>query len=240
MARELRFTALFDARARTEDPSAVLSRIDLTTDYERLAEADLVVENSTESWAVKEAIYPRLDRICPAHCIFAANTSAISITRLAATTQRPDRVIGIHFMNPVPQKPVVEVVRGRHSSDETVQAAHEFLSQMGKSAIVVNDMPGFVSNRVLMLVINEAIFIVQDGVASADDVDAIFVKCFAHKMGPLATADLIGLDTVLLTLEVLYESYAESKYRPCPLLKEMVDAGLRGRKSGRGFFQYVD
>jgi len=146
----------------------------------------------------------------------------------------------MHFMNPVPHKPVVEVVRGQHSSDDTVQAAKDFLGQMNKQAIVVKDMPGFVSNRVLMLAINEAIFVVQDDVASPADVDAIFVKCLGHKMGPLATADLIGLDTVLLTLEILCESYGESKYRPCPLLKRMVEDGLHGRKSGRGFFDYAE
>jgi 3-hydroxybutyryl-CoA dehydrogenase len=240
IARDLRYAALFDATIRKANHSEILSRIEFTTEYDRLNGVDMVVENSTESWDVKEWIYPQLDRICRPECIIAANTSAISITRLAATTQRPDRVIGMHFMNPVPQKSVVEVIKGWHSSEETVQAARDFLDQLGKQAIVVNDMPGFVSNRVLMLAINEAIFVLQDNVASPSDVDEIFVKCFAHKMGPLATADLIGLDTVLLTLGVLYESYNDSKYRPCPLLRQMVDAGLRGRKSGKGFFDYPE
>jgi 3-hydroxybutyryl-CoA dehydrogenase len=238
IGRELKFAALFDAKIRQASHPEVLSRIEFTTGYDRLSDVDMVIENTTESWAVKESVYPRLDRICRPDCILAANTSAISITRLAATTQRPDRVIGMHFMNPVPKKSVVEVVKGWHTSEETVEAAREFLQELGMKAIVVNDMPGFVSNRVFMLAINEAIFVVQDNVASASDVDEIFVKCFAHKMGPLATADLIGLDTVLLTLDVLYQSYNDSKYRACPLLRKMVDAGLRGRKSGKGFFDY--
>jgi 3-hydroxybutyryl-CoA dehydrogenase len=234
----LRLTALFDAEVRRGNHQDILSRIDFTTDYNQLRDVELVIENSTEDWSVKQAIYPALDRTCRTDCIVAANTSAISITRLAALTQRPDRVIGMHFMNPVPQKPVVEVIRGWHTSEETVQAARSFLAQLGKRAIVVNDMPGFVSSRVLMLAINEAVFVVHENVATPDDVDDIFVKCFAHKMGPLATADLIGLDTVLRTLDVLHESYADSKYRPCPLLRQMVDAGLLGRKSGKGFFKY--
>ncbi len=238
ISKNLKFAALFDPKVREASHSEILARIEFTTDYDCLNEADLVVENSTESWSVKESIYPRLDRICRPDCILAANTSAISITRLAATTQRPDRVIGIHFMNPVPQKNVVEVVKGRHTSEETLQAATDFLHRLGKRAIVVKDMPGFVSNRVLMLAINEAIFIVQDDVAIPSDVDEIFVKCLGHKMGPLATADLIGLDTVLLSLDILCQSYNDSKYRPCPLLKQMVDAGLRGQKSGKGFYDY--
>ena len=240
IAQNLRFAALFDPALRDASHDAILERIELTTDYDRLHAVDFVVENATESWAIKQAIYPELDRICRPECILAANTSAISITRIAGTTQRPDRVIGIHFMNPVPQKPLVEVIRGWHSSDATVEGARGFLQQMGKRSIVVRDMPGFVSNRVLMLAINEAIFVVQDDVASPADVDRIFVECFSHKMGPLATADLIGLDTILRSLEVLYESYNDSKYRPCPLLKLMVAAGRHGRKSGSGFFDYSD
>lgn len=239
IANRLRFAAMFDPALRGADHTAILERVSPTTDREQLRDADFVIENTTESWPIKQALYPELDRICRPDCVIAANTSAISITRLASATRRPDRVIGIHFMNPVPQKPVVEVIRGWHSSDATLQAARDLLQQMGKKAIVVKDMPGFVSNRVLMLTINEAIFVVQDDVASPADVDEIFVRCFAHKMGPLATADLIGLDTVLRSLEVLYESYNDSKYRPCPLLKQMVDAGLYGHKSGRGFFDYT-
>jgi len=238
IGKDLKFAALFDAKVREANHSEILSRIELTTEYGRLNKVDIVVENTTESWSVKQSIYPRLDRVCRSDCILAANTSAISITRLAAMTERPDRVLGMHFMNPVPQKTVVEVVKGLRTSEETLEAATQFLHQLGKRAIVVNDMPGFVSSRVLMLAINEAIFVIQDKVASPSDVDEIFVKCFAHKMGPLATADLIGLDTVLLTLDILYQSYSDEKYRACPLLQQMVDAGLRGRKSGKGFFDY--
>jgi 3-hydroxybutyryl-CoA dehydrogenase len=236
----LRLAVLLKARARGDSDAEVLSRIEFTTDYDRLGDAELVVENSTEDWSVKESVYPVLDRTCPTDCILAANTSAITIGRLAALTGRPDRVIGMHFMNPVPQKPAVEVVRGPLTSDETMRAARSFLNRLGKTAIVVNDRPGFVSSRVLMLAINEAVFTVHENVATPDDVDAIFVKCFAHKMGPLATADLIGLDTVLRTLEVLQESFADTKFQPCPLLRQMVEAGLLGRKSGRGFYTYGD
>jgi 3-hydroxybutyryl-CoA dehydrogenase len=210
----------------------------LTTSYEALAEVDFVVENVVEKWAVKREVYPRLDRLCRPQVIFAANTSCLSITRLAAQTARPERVIGMHFMNPVPLKPTVELIRGHHTSRETVEAAQEFLAGMGKDAIVVEDLPGFVTNRVLMLTINEAVFVVQDRVAPAEDVDRLFRSCFGHKMGPLETGDLIGLDTILDSLEVLHESYGDDKFRPAPLLRKMVDAGLLGRKSGRGFYDY--
>ncbi len=215
-----------------------LQRIAKGTDFEALADADFLVENVVEKWPVKEEVYRLIDPICRPECVFAVNTSAISITRVASVTKRPDRVVGMHFMNPVPLKPLVEVIRGFHTSDETIEAAKAFLAGMDKEGIVVNDMPGFVSNRVLMLTINEAIFVIQDQVASAEDVDRIFQGCFGHKMGPLATGDLIGLDTILDSLDVLYESYNDSKFRPCPLLKKMVYAGLLGRKSGQGFFRY--
>jgi 3-hydroxybutyryl-CoA dehydrogenase len=238
ISKNVKFAALFDPKIREVGESDISARIECTTDYDRLSEVDLVVENSTESWSVKESIYPRMDRICRHDCILAANTSAITITRLASITQRPDRVIGMHFMNPVAQKTVVEVVKGWHTSDETVRVATAFLHQLGKRAIVVKDMPGFVANRVMMLTINEAIFVVQNDIASPRDVDEIFVKCFGHKMGPLATADLIGLDTILYTLDVLYQSFNDTKYGPCPLLRQMVYAGLCGRKAGKGFFDY--
>ena len=170
--------------------------------------------------------------------IFAVNTSAISITSIAAFTERQQQVIGIHFMNPVPLKRVVEVIKAYHTSDETLEITKQLLTKIGKESVVVNDWPGFVSNRVLMLTVNEAAYLVQDGVASAKDVDKIFKGCFEHKMGPLETADMIGLDTILYSVEVLYESFNDSKYRPCPLLKKMVNAGLLGRKSGQGFYNY--
>jgi 3-hydroxybutyryl-CoA dehydrogenase len=209
-----------------------------STDYQRLAEVDFLIENITEKWDLKKEIYPRLDAICRPGVVFAANTSAISITRLAGLTGRPAEVLGMHFMNPVPMKPAVEVIKGWHTSEQTLDTAMELLAGMGKEGIVVADAPGFVSNRVLMLTVNEAMYLVQENVASAEDVDRIFKSCFGHKMGPLETADLIGLDTILYSVEVLYESFNDSKYRPCPLLKQMVDAGLHGRKSGQGFYTY--
>lgn len=237
----LRFGQLFDkgaAAAPREKAADVLARITFSTDLELLADADFVVENVIEKWAEKEPVYRRLDRICRPEVRFAANTSVISITKIGGATQRPDKVLGMHFMNPVPQKDTVEVIRGHHTSEETLDIARRFLAQMGKEGIVVNDAPGFVSNRVLMLTVNEAIFLVQDGVAPAEDVDRLFKSCFGHKMGPLETADLIGLDTILYSIEGLYEQFADSKFRPCPLLRKMVDAGLHGRKSGKGFYDY--
>lgn len=236
--KSIRFSLLFDKTGTREPIENIVERIVFTTDYSAFADADFVIENATEKWEIKKPIYEQLETVCPAHCVFAANTSAISITRIASATRRPSKVIGIHFMNPVPMKNMVEVIRGYHTRDATVATAKELLAAMGKTCIVVNDMPGFVSNRVLMLMVNEAIFLVQDGVAPAADIDTIFKSCFGHKMGPLETADLIGLDTILYSIEVLYESYNDSKYRPCPLLKKMVDAGLHGRKSGHGFYTY--
>ncbi|OGV60948.1 MAG: 3-hydroxybutyryl-CoA dehydrogenase [Lentisphaerae bacterium RIFOXYC12_FULL_60_16] len=238
IADNVRLGAMLNRTAETEPVETVLGRITPTVDYAPLAAVDFVVENVVEKPAIKEPVYHRLDAVCPPHCVFAVNTSAISITRVAGWTNRPAQVVGMHFMNPVPMKKLVEVIRGFHTSDPTIETARAFLAALGKKAVVVNDMPGFVSNRVLMLTVNEAVFVVQDQVASAADVDKIFKGCFGHKMGPLETADLIGLDTILYSLEVLYESYNDPKFRPAPLLKKMVDAGLHGRKSGRGFYQY--
>jgi 3-hydroxybutyryl-CoA dehydrogenase len=235
----LRFHGMFSKRKAAGPPAAeVMERITFTTRYDGFGEADFVIENVTEKWEAKSPVYPVLDRVCPPHACFAANTSAYSITRIGSLTQRADRVLGMHFMNPVPLKPTVEVIRAFHTSTQTVDTAQALLRAMGKEGIVVNDMPGFVSNRVLMLTINEAVWLVQDQVAAAEDVDRIFKTCFGHKMGPLETADLIGLDTILYSVEVLYESYGDGKYRPCPLLRKMVDAGLHGRKNGRGFYDY--
>lgn len=221
------------------DADDVLGRIRTEVDCGGLTDVDVVIENITEDWTAKSLLYPTLDKICPDDCVLVANTSAIPITRIAALTDRPDRVVGVHFMNPVPMKPAVEVIPGHHTSDGTVQRVRQLLESMGKKAIPVADACGFVSNRVLMLTVNEAIFLVQDGVATADAVDQVFRDCFGHPMGPLETADLIGLDTILLSIEVLYDHYADSKYRPCPLLRHMVDAGLLGRKSGEGFHKYA-
>jgi len=234
----LRFQGFFKKGEKTDSPDEILHRIKLSTDYQFLEAAEFVIENTTEKWHVKKDVYGKIDAICPANTVFAANTSAIPITRIASVTKRAPKVIGIHFMNPVPMKPVVEMIRGYHTSDQTIETAKTLLAQMGKQCIIVNDSPGFVSNRVLMLTINEAIFLLQDQVASAEEIDRIFKACFGHKMGPLETADLIGLDTILFSVEVLYESFNDSKYRPCPLLKKMVDAGLHGRKNGQGFYAY--
>ncbi|HVB20489.1 MAG TPA: 3-hydroxyacyl-CoA dehydrogenase family protein [Ktedonobacteraceae bacterium] len=238
ITRNMRFQRLFNKSAGQESIDTILERITYTTEYAPFADADFVIENVTEKWEIKQQVYIQLDAVCPPHCVFAANTSAISITRIGSATRRPEQVIGMHFMNPVPLIPMVEVIRGYHTSEQTIATARNLLTSLGKDCVVVNDMPGFVSNRVLMLTVNEAIFLVQDQVASAEDVDKIFKTCFGHKMGPLETADLIGLDTILYSIEVLYESYNDSKYRPCPLLKKMVDAGLYGRKNGKGFYSY--
>jgi 3-hydroxybutyryl-CoA dehydrogenase len=236
--QSLRFQGMFQKGAVREAPEAVLRRIAFTTDLVALTDADFVIENVPEKWEIKREVYPRLDALCPERTVFAVNTSCISITRVGGLTRRPERVVGMHFMNPVPLKPMVEVIRGHHTSEETLDTARQLLRQMGKDGIVVNDLPGFVSNRVLMLTVNEAIFVLQDGVATAEQVDQLFKTCFGHKMGPLETADLIGLDTILYSIEVLYESYNDGKYRPAPLLRKMVDAGLLGRKSGKGFYDY--
>jgi 3-hydroxybutyryl-CoA dehydrogenase len=234
----IRMQAFFKKDETLEPTDVVMERITFTSDYDSLKVVDFVVENVTEKWPVKEQVYKQMDAICPEHCIFSTNTSAIPVTRIASATNRADKVIGTHFMNPVPLKTTVEVIRGYHTSVETIETTREVLGMMGKECIVVEDSPGFVSNRVLMLTINEAVFLVHDQVASVEDVDRIFKTCFGHKMGPLETADLIGLDTILYSIEVLHDCFNDSKYRPCPLLKKMVDAGLHGRKNGKGFYTY--
>jgi len=216
----------------------LLSRIKFVTDYDSFHKVDIVVENITERYEAKKSLYAELRTVCRDDVLFGANTSCISITRIGALMPRPENVIGMHFMNPVPLKPLVEVIRGHHTSDQTVDRTRSFIKSLDKTCVVVNDSPGFASNRVLMITINESIWLVQDGVAQAKDIDTIFKLGFGHKMGPLATADLIGLDTILDSLMVLYESYNDPKFRPCPLLRKMVDAGLLGTKSGRGFFEY--
>ena len=234
----IRLQKMWRKAAQQDSLDEIVERITFTTDNAALTSAQFVIENATENWEIKRKIYAELDTLCQSECIFAANTSALSITRIGGQTNRPDRVIGMHFMNPVPMKNTIEVIRGYHTSESTLTTAQELLTSMGKDCVVVNDMPGFVSNRVLMLTVNEAIFLVQDQVASVEEVDKIFKNCFGHAMGPLETADLIGLDTILYSIEVLYESYNDSKYRPCPLLKKMVDAKLLGRKNGQGFYHY--
>lgn len=235
---KLRFQGLFKKTGDTEDPEKVMSRIVFSMDYNLLQEVDFVIENVPEKWEVKKEVYLKIDSLCPKQGIFLVNTSCVPITRIAALTKRPAQVIGTHFMNPVPLMSAVEVIRGFHTSDETLAATKVLLESMGKESIVVNDYPGFVSNRISHLFMNEAAFVVQDQVAPPQDVDDIFKKCYGHKMGPLETADLIGLDTVVNSLDVLYECYQDPKFRCCPLLRKMVDAGLYGVKSGQGFYNY--
>lgn len=238
--QNMRFQQLLGAGTPTTRRAEVLERIIFRVDYRSLVDVDFVIENVTEDWETKLLAYQKIDAVCQPHCVFAANTSVIPITRIASVTSRASNVIGTHFMNPVALKPMVEVIRGYHTSDETISITRDLLAAMGKEFVVINDTPGFVTNRVLMLTVNEAIFLIHEQVASADEVDRLFKSCFGHKMGPLETADLIGLDTVLQSIELLYENFKDSKYRPCPLLKKMVDAGLYGRKSGKGFYSYAN
>ena len=217
-----------------------LQRMVLTTDLRAVASCDFVIENVTEDWDVKKAVYEDLDRVAPPEVCFGANTSCIPITQIASATRRPANVVGIHLMNPVHLKPTVEVIRGFHTSDATVDVLLQLFAVLDKEAIIVQDMPGFVSNRISHLFMNEAAFVLQDNVATADKIDMIFKKCFGHKMGPLETADLIGLDTVMRSLDVLYETFHDPKYRCCPLLRKLVHAGHLGRKTGRGFHVYPD
>jgi 3-hydroxybutyryl-CoA dehydrogenase len=234
----IRFQGFMRKESPAADPEELIGRINFATNYELLQAADFIVENVTEKWSVKEEVYAQIDAICPAHCIFAANTSAVPITRIASVTNRPDRVIGMHFMNPVPMKKTVETIRGYHTSEETVASSKQFLQQMGKECIIVNDAPGFVANRLSHLFMNEAANLVMEHVAEPKEIDDIFKKCYGHAMGPLETADLIGIDTVVDTLQVLYDEYQDSKFRCSPLLKKMAAAGLCGRKSGQGFYKY--
>ena len=212
----------------------------LTTDLGDVASCDFVIENVTENWEIKKLVYEHLERVVPSEVCFAANTSCISITQIGSATKRPANVIGLHFMNPVHLMPTVEVIRGFHTSDRAVDTLLQLFSRLNKEAIIVEDLPGFVSNRISHLFMNEAAFVLQDQVASAEKIDMIFKKCFGHKMGPLETADLIGLDTVMRSLDVLYESFQDPKYRCCPLLRKLVHAGHLGRKTGKGFHVYPD
>ena len=236
--RSVRAAKLFDKSGNMDPPDEILSRIALSTELSDLANAAFVIENATEDISVKQAIYQDLNNVCADDCIFVANTSCIPIARLGSFAQRPDRTIGVHFMNPVPMKDTVEMIPSEQTSPGTVSAVTSLLDRLGKEYILVKDSPGFVSNRVLMVTINEAIRLVEEGVADADSVDRIFQSCFGHPMGPLATGDLIGLDTILLSLEVLLDSFGEEKYRPCDLLREMVETKRYGRKTGEGFFKY--
>lgn len=215
-----------------------LNRITPTTDIHDAGQADLVIEAVIENMDVKKDIFQQLDKITPPHTILATNTSSLAITEIAAVTDRPEKVIGMHFMNPVPVMKLVEVIRALQTDDDTYETIIQVAKQLYKTTVTVQDFPGFVANRVLMPMINEAIFAVYEGVASIEDVDTVMKLGMNHPMGPLELADFIGLDTCLYIMEVLYEGFRDSKYRPCPLLRQYVQAGWYGRKSGRGFYTY--
>jgi len=221
-----------------EEKNAVLSRIETSTDLKDMAAADFVVEAATENEPVKFKIFQDLDNICRPDVILASNTSSIPIGRIAARTRCPGKVIGMHFMNPVPVMKLVEVIRGIATSDGTHRVTWDLALKFGKTPALSQDYPGFISNRILMPMINEAVFCLYHGVGTREDIDTVMKLGMNHPMGPLALADLIGLDTCLAIMEVLYEGFCDSKYRPCPLLRKYVEAGWLGRKVGRGFYDY--
>jgi 3-hydroxybutyryl-CoA dehydrogenase len=221
-----------------EERDAIVGRVRLASDLGAAAESDIVIEAIIENIDAKSSLFAKLDEITRPECILASNTSSISITKIAAATKRPGNVIGMHFMNPVPVMTLVEVIRGIATSDETYGKVEELSKRMGKTPIEVNDYPGFISNRVLMPMINEAIFTLYEGVATREAIDGVMKLGMNHPMGPLTLADFIGLDVCLAILRVLEQGFGDPKYRPCPLLVKMVDAGWLGKKSGRGFYEY--
>jgi 3-hydroxybutyryl-CoA dehydrogenase len=222
-----------------EDQKAILDRIEGTTSIDDMVKADFVVEAAVENEELKLQIFRDLDNCCKEDVILSSNTSSISITKIAGVTKRPGKVIGMHFMNPVPVMKLVEVIRGLGTTDETFQATIDLAKKLGKIPVPANDFPGFVANRILMPMINEAIYCVFEGVGTPEDIDQIMKLGMNHPMGPLALGDLVGLDTVLAILEVLQSGLGDDKYRPCPLLRKYVDAGWLGRKTGRGFYVYT-
>lgn len=224
-------------KLQADEKDQILGRITKSVSLQDAASADLVIEAAVENMAIKSQIFSQLDVICPEHTILSTNTSSLPITEIGAFTKRPDRVIGMHFMNPVPVMKLVEVIRGLATSDEVYKTIEELSLKMGKTPVEVNDAPGFVANRVLIPMINEAIYTLYEGIASVEAIDNVMKLGMNHPMGPLALGDLIGLDTVLSIMEVLHEGLGD-KYRPCPLLRKYVKAGWLGRKSGRGFYKY--
>ncbi len=238
--KNIRFAPMFSKMLPRVTSEDALQRMTFTRELEDLAACEMIIENVPEKWEIKRPIYEKLDAIMPHDVCFGANTSCLSITKIAAVTHRPAQVIGLHVMNPVHLKPTVEVIRGFHTSDDTVARLQALFDQLHKQAILVEDSPGFVSNRISHVFMNEAAFVLQDQVSTAEKIDQIFKQCFGHKMGPLETADLIGLDTVANSLDVLFESFHDPKYRCCPLLRKLVEAGHLGRKTGRGFHTYPE
>ncbi|MFD0944098.1 3-hydroxybutyryl-CoA dehydrogenase [Savagea faecisuis] len=225
-------------RMTEEEKQATMGRLTASSTLNDAQDCDLVIEAVVENMDVKTSVFKQLDEIAPKHAILASNTSSLPITDICAATNRPEQVIGMHFMNPVPVMQLVEVIRGLQTSDDVYQQIADMCIKLNKTSVEVNDFPGFVANRILMPMINEAVYTVYEGVASVEDVDAVMKLGMNHPMGPLTLADFIGLDTCLSIMEVLHEGLGDSKYRPCPLLRKYVSAGWLGRKSGRGFYQY--
>ncbi len=225
-------------RISEEQKSAILDNIIPSTDLKDAVDCDIIIEAIVEDISIKGKVFKSLDEICKPSCILASNTSSLPITEIAAFTKRPGKVIGMHFMNPVPVMKLVEIIRGLATSDETYAFVRDLTVELGKSPVEVRDVPGFVSNRVLQVMINEAIYSLYEGVANIEGIDTVMKLGMNHPMGPLQLADFIGLDTVLSILEILHTGYGDSKYRPCPLLRQYVKAGWLGKKAGRGFYQY--